>query len=414
MAISRRQFCEGLMIGGVFGAAPVAGTASRSPRGRQPAPGGTGSHLGSLYPFVQAQADRSTFDLSFLQPRFSDLRRWQRPARARVFERLFYTPPRVASQPQLVRLTDKGDYVEEYLTFQTTPDLRVAAYVLSPKNVQLPAPGIVVLHSHDGVYLWGKEKVVEDPDEHPYLKAFKDRSYGGKSIASELARRGYVTIAIDMFYWGERRMILDDDPAAYRERPLSITDQEIRAFNQRASQGESLVGRSLFTAGITWPGVVVWDDIRTLDYLASRQDVDAKRLGCVGLSVGGYRSFLLAALDERIKAAVDVGWMTSFGSQIKQHVTNTVGLSFHINGLYRDMDFPDIAALIAPRALLTINGSKDGLFAIEGVKMAFDKIARCYAKARATDRARSRLYDAPHEFNLEMQAEAWEWLRRWV
>ena len=85
---------------------------------------------------------------------------------------------------------------------------------------------------------------------------------------------------------------------------------------------------------------MLWDDIRTLDYLASRPEVDASRLGCVGLSVGGYRSFLLAALDERIKAAVDVGWMTSFASQIKEHVTNTVGLSFHINGLYRYMDLP--------------------------------------------------------------------------
>ena len=102
-----------------------------------------------------------------------------------------------------------------------------------------------------------------------------------------------------------------------------MSDADIRAFNQRASQDESLVGRSLFTAGITWPGVIVWDDIRALDYLASRPEVDANRLGCVGLSVGGYRSYLLAALDERIKAAVDVGWMTSFGAQIKQHVIHT-------------------------------------------------------------------------------------------
>ena len=65
----------------------------------------------------------------------------------------------------------------------------------------------------------GKEKVVEDEREHPYLTAFKQRSYGSKSIASELARQGYVVMAIDMFYWGERRMVLDDDPPAYRERP---------------------------------------------------------------------------------------------------------------------------------------------------------------------------------------------------
>jgi hypothetical protein len=193
-----------------------------------------------------------------------------------------------------------------------------------------------------------------------------------------------------------------------------MPEEQVRAFNQRASQNESLVGRSLFTAGITWPGVVLWDDIRTLDYLASRPDVDATRLGCVGLSVGGYRSFLLAALDTRIKAAVDVGWMTSYASQIKQHVTNTIGLSFHINGLYRYLDLPDLAALIAPRAVLAINGSQDRLFALDGVHAAFEKIARCYEKAGVPDRQRTRLYDAPHEFNRDMQAEAWEFLRRWI
>jgi dienelactone hydrolase len=414
MGISRRRFCAGLMAGG-----GLASTASRARGFSQPPLQGptaapTGSHLGNLYPFVQGQADRSTFELSFLRPEFTNLGQWQPGARAKVLEHLFYAPPRVDPQPQMIQRTDKGDYVEEYLTFQTTPDLRVPAYVLVPKRAQLPAPGVVVLHSHDGIYLWGKEKVVDNEQEHPYLTAFKRRSYGGKSIAVELARRGYVVIAIDMLYWGERRMVLDDDPQTYRERPLTMTEQEIGAFNQRGSQNESLLGRSLFTAGISWPGVVLWDDIRTLDYLAARTDVDRNRLGCVGLSVGGYRSFLLAALDERIKSAVDVGWMTSFGSQVKQHVIHTIGLSFHINGLYRYMDMPDVAALIAPRAVLVINGSQDRLFALDGVKSAFDKIGRCYAKAGASDRFRCRLYDAPHEFNLEMQAEAWEWLGRWV
>ena len=367
-----------------------------------------------MYRFVQAQADHSPLELSFLQPAFKSLASWQPNARAKVFERLFYAPPAVAPQPQIIRRTDRGDYTEEYLTFQTPPDLRVPASVLIPRNAPLPAPGIVALHSHDGVYLWGKEKIVENDQEHPWLTSFKQRAYGGKSIAAELARRGYVVITIDAFYWGERRMLLDDDPAAYRERPLSMSEPDIRAFNARASQNESLMARSLFTAGVTWPGVLIWDDIRTLDYLASRPEVDRSRLGCVGLSMGGYRTYVLAALDPRIKAAVDVGWMTSVASQIKQHVVNTIGFSFHINGLYRYMDFPDFAALVAPRALLVINGSQDRLFAPEGVTAAFEKIARCYAKAGAPDRQRCRLYDAPHEFNLDMQAEAWDWLKRWL
>jgi len=411
MAISRRRFCERVIAAGGLAASANGGSAARG----QATPAASASpHIGNLYPFVQRQADRSQFELSFLRPEFTALRPWQQRARAKVFEPLFYAPPPVSPQPRLLGRTDRGGYVEEYLTFQTTPDLRVPAYVLVPKNAPLPAPGVLVLHSHDGIYLWGKEKVVENDQEHPSLTAFKQRRYGGRSIAAELARRGYVVMAIDMFYWGERRMILDDDPLAYRERPLTMTDPEIGAFNQRASEHESIVARSLLTAGVSWPGVLLWDDIRTLDYLASRPDVDANRLASVGLSVGGYRSFLLAALDERIKAAVDVGWMTSFGSQISQHVRHTVGLSFHISGLYRYMDLPHLAALVAPRSLLVINGSRDALFALDGVKAAFDTIGRCYAKAGVPERQRCRLYDAPHEFNVDMQAEAWEWLRRWV
>jgi dienelactone hydrolase len=374
----------------------------------------TGSHIGNLYPFVQRLSDRSPQTLSFLRSEHKDLKRWQRQARAKVFEHLFYDPPPVAPQPQLVRRTDKGDYIEEYLTFQTAPDLRVPAYVLIPKKAKLPVAGIVALHSHDGLYLWGKEKLIENDPEHPVLTEFKQTRYGGKSIAAELARMGYVVISIDMFYWGERRMLLEDDPPSYRERSLSLKREEIDAFNRRASQNEQLVARSLFTAGVSWPGVVLWDDIRTLDYLASRPEVDKDRLGCVGLSVGGYRSYMLAALDERIKAAVAVGWMTSMPSQIKEHVINSIGFSFHVIGLYRYLDFPDLAALVAPRSLLVINGSQDRLFALDGVKAAFKKIESCYAKAVVAERQRCRLYDAPHEFNIAMQNEAWEWLKRWT
>jgi len=416
MTHSRREFCGRLAFGGglIAGGDPLLESLAL------PAAGGQGtntadSQIGNLYSFVQKQADQSPLSLSFLRPEFKSLKQWQGRARAKVFELFSYAPPAVAPQPQLLRRTDRGDYTEEYLTFQTTPDLRVPGYLFIPKNAKLPAPGIVALHSHDGIYLWGKEKLVDiTDDEHPYLTAFKKRRYGGKGIAAELARQGYVVIAIDMFYWSERRMLLDNDPIAYRDRPRTMTEEEINAFNQRSSQNEQLVARSLFTAGVSWPGIVHWDDIRTLDYLASRPEVDKQRLGCIGLSVGGWRSFLLAALDERIKTAVAVGWMTSLGAQIRQQIIYTIGFSFFINGMYRYFDLPDLAALIAPRAVLVINGSQDRLFALEGVKAAFDRISRCYAKAGVPERQRCSLYDAPHEFNLEMQAEAWEWIKRWI
>ncbi len=406
--MSRRRFCQSLGGSSLLSQASLRSTdlaallqaASSTP---------DSAHIGNLYPFVQKQADRSRLELSFLQSRFHNLKSWQNTARARVLDCLCYSPPPVAFAPQVLRRTDRGDYIEEYLTFQTTPDLRVPAYVLVPKKASLPAPALVVLHCHGGAYVWGKEKVVAVEDEHPVLSEFKQQLYQGTSIANELVRRGYVVITIDMFYWGERRMLLENDPPSYRERER-LTPEEVGAFNRRSSQNEPLVARSLMTAGITWPGVVLWDDLRTLDYLANRPEVDRRRLGCVGLSVGGYRSFLLAALDPRIKAAVDVGWMTSYASNIRRHVMNTVGFTFHIPGLYRYLDLPDLAALIAPRSVFVINGSKDALFPPDGVEKAFRKIEACFRKAGALEHQRCRLYDVPHEFNREMQAEAWEWL----
>ena len=414
MSVSRRQFCQYLAGTGLL-AQPVsrAGIDKSVSRQIRPADPPTESHIGSLYRFVQQQADRSKLELSFLRPEFRDLKTWQTKARATVFDRLFYAPPPVPPAAHVIGREDHGDYLQEYLTFQTTPDVRVPAYVLIPKKAKLPAPGIVALHCHGGFYVWGKDKLVESEQEHPALTEYKQQLYQGKSIASELVRRGYVVIVIDAFYWGERRMLLDEDPASYRERQ-KMTPAEVTDFNRRSQQGEQLVARSLFAAGITWPGVLLWDDLRTVDYLASRPDVDPQRLGCVGLSLGGYRSFLLAALDPRIRVAVDVGWMTSFASQIKRHVIHTIGLTFHIAGLYRYLDLPDLAALIAPRALLVMNGSKDSLFAPEGVRAAFEKIGACFHKAGAADRQRCRLYDTPHEFNRQMQDEAFQWMAEWL
>jgi dienelactone hydrolase len=407
LEISRRNLGLGL-LGASLPWSAAAQTAIAAGPGRDE------SHLGSLYPFIQKRADSSPVALSFLRPEFRSLRQWQARARPRVLERLLEPPAPVKPAAEVIHKTERDGYTLEHVSFQTTPDLRVPAFVLIPKNVRLPAPGIVALHDHGGFYLWGKEKILAEDGEHPVLTEFRKQYYGGRSIAAELARQGYVVIVIDMFYWGERRLMYDADPAPLRDRSRDLSRPDIDAFHRRCQQSEQLVARGLYTAGASWPGVMIWDDLRTVDYLAQRPEVDAKRLACVGLSVGGYRSFVLAALDPRIKAAVAVGWMTSYPKMVRRHVINSIGLTFHIPGLYHDLDFPDLAALIAPRAVMVINGSRDGLFPQDGVKDAFQKIEACYKKAGYPDRQSCRLYNAPHEFNLEMQPAAWDWLKKWV
>src|SRR5437867_2035577 len=237
--LSRRRFCEWLGGCGLFAGASVPFATVNLPLFTQVSieAARSGSDIGSLYPFVQKQADRSRLELSFLRPEFRDLETWQKRGRAKVLEHLFYAPPPVSPAAEVIRRTDREDYLEEYLTFQTTPDLRVPAYVLIPKKAKLPAPGIVVLHCHGGSYVWGKEKVVELDDEPGGLSEFKQQLYDGKSIATELARLGYVVITIDMLYWGERRMLLDDDLPSYRD-PRRMTKDEIAAFNRRSQQAE--------------------------------------------------------------------------------------------------------------------------------------------------------------------------------
>lgn len=385
-----------------------------APPTMNPPPPKIGSHLGNLYPLIKQLQAGPDYSLSFLRDEFTDVAAWKAKALARVKELLYYAPEPCEHRAEVVARLDRGDYIQETIHFNTTSVFRVPAAVLVPKSLKGKAPAIVALHDHGGFYIWGREKLLDNPDEHPTLSEFKLQSYAGKSIAVELVRQGYVVIVIDMFYWGDRRMVLDDDAADFRDRPRSITPERVLEFNRRSAANEQLLGRSLYAAGLTWPGIMFWDDVRTVDYLLTRPEVDPERIGCVGLSIGALRATHLAVLDPRIKASVSCGWMCSFPHQIYKHVRSTIGPTKLIPGLYREMDYPDLASLAVPCAQLYINGRRDGLFDGDGVQAAFDKLAAVYRKAGAAEKFQGSWYDTIHEFNAEMQQEAWAWLRKWL
>ena len=370
------------------------------------------AQVGNLFPFVEATAGHSTLELSFLHDHFQDVEAWKARGRRQVHELLRYDPPKCDPKAEVVERVDCGEYLREKVYFNTTPDIRVPAYVLLPKGEPKRRPAVVALHDHGAFFAFGKEKIVATENEHPALTEFKRTAYEGRSWASELAKRGYVVIAIDMFYWGERRMLLPGDPPVYNT-PLKMTDHDITAFNQRSGANTWLIATGLFEAGITWAGVKLVDDIRTVDYLVTRPEVDPDRIGCCGLSVGGFRSAHLAGLDPRIKSAVVVGWMSEYGEMLKHHLTS-IGFMKAIPGMYKYMDLPDIVSMNAPGGLMIINGTKDGLFPLDGVKGAFAKIGKVYAKAGVPERFEGVFYDGPHEFNLAMQGKAFGWLDRWL
>jgi dienelactone hydrolase len=374
----------------------------------------TGSDIGTLYPFLKRQVEHGTGKMAFLQPEYSNVETWGRETRAMVFELMRYSPPPVDPAPRLISREKREGYTLERLEFATTPDLRVPAFLLLPDHASGASPALVALHDHGGFYYVGKEKLVEDPKEHPAVRAFKAASYAGRSIASDLARQGYVVIVIDAFYFGERRLILDDDPPEWAERRPDVSEELIRKMNARAGEMEAITARSVYTAGITWMGIWAWDDIRTVDFLRTRKEVDPERVGCLGLSVGAYRTLHLMALDPRVKVGVAVCWLSEMGPLIQKNIRHTVGMSKIIPGLYPLLDLPDLAALAMPRALMTISGARDGLFTKESMEGAIRTLERTYAKAGIRDRYRGDMDDTPHEFNADMQSRARSWLDRWL
>ena len=388
--------------GGTAGAAEK-GPPADTPRNLEPTRADGGSLLGD----VERLAGQREFSHSFLTHRFRTADEYRSEGRRILLQSLGYSPVAVAPQAEVVDRQDLGDIVREKILFSTTPEFRVPAYLHIPKKRQGRLPAIVDLHSHGGMFLFGKEKVIDFGTNHPAMVEYHQQNYEGRPTATALARRGYAVITIDAFPFGERRLMMDEDLKYGWERSkYSLAD--VRHLNGQCREKESTIVKSLAYAGVTWPGVVAWDDMRTIDYLVSRPEVDASRIGCVGVSLGGYRSLMLSGLDDRIAAGCVVGFMSTVRPMIRRHM-DTHSFVHFIPEVHRFLDLPDIVALRAPKPLLVLQCSKDGLFPLEGMEESVKKLAAIYRKAGAEGAFTSRFYDVPHRFGLKMQDDAFQW-----
>jgi dienelactone hydrolase len=370
----------------------------------------TGADLGTLFADVKAIAAALKPGFRFPSERFATWAAYKDAARRRVLELLHYQPERVEPKAEVVERVERDDHIREKVLFATTPWFRVPAYVLVPKGLKKPAPAIVDLHSHGGMFVFGKEKVIDLGANHPAMSDYHRHNYDGRPTATELVKRGYVVISIDAFGFGERRILLDADRKAGWDR-AKYDLETVRQLNQQCRAKESTLVKGLTFAGATWPGVVAWDDMRTVDYLVTRPEVDPKRIGCVGISMGGYRAIYLTALDERIAAGCVVGFMSTVGPMIQAHLDTHSWVHF-LPGLAGVFDLPDLAALAAPRSLLVQQCKQDRLFPLAGMQDAVEKIAATYKAAGFTEAFTGTFYDEPHQFTRAMQDDAFAWFEK--
>lgn len=406
----RREFLASIGLLSMLGTSSLAAAADEptllpdAPRDLQPSAADLGTNFSAVEQ-ISLTCQPSVFPLGAAVEFNDDFRA---TARAKVRQALSYDPPPVEFQPDVVERVDCGEFWRERVLISTTPWFRIPAYVLIPKDLQQPAPAIVDLHSHGGMFLFGKEKVIDFGTNHPAMTIYHEQNYDGRPTATALARRGYVVISIDAFMFGERRVLLDEDLHFGWDRSAYSLD-DVQLLNQKCRAKEATIAKSLVLAGATWPGVVNYDDRRVVEYLTTRPEVDAQRIGCVGISMGGYRSAYLAAMDERIQAACVVGFMSSMRPMLRSHVDTHSWIHF-LPGLHQLMDLPELVSLAAPRALFVQQCLHDRLFPLSGMEASVKRIAELYQAAGCADQFLRRFYDEPHRWTIAMQDEAFNWL----
>ena len=326
------------------------------------------------YPMAWGNSDITDFDL------------WKTTARARMTEEMLPPPPKAESYDMVIVESEKRDgYTAHKIEFNLTKYSRVGAYLLVPDG-EGPFPGIVALHDHGAHYTRGKEKMVRpfgvDKEILDDALAWADNLYEQQFVGDYLANNGYVVLSTDALLWGERGCKEGSD----NNHLASVAGNFL------------LVGRNLSA----W---MTYEDMLATEFLATLPETDPERLGCVGLSMGGYRSWMLAAMSPLIKASVAVCWMTTTDAMM--HWTygrhERGGYANNLGGVHNYLDYPHIASMACPNALMLVNGETDKLFKPHAVKECYDIIRRVYECRDASDKFECHLLPQGHEMPKTVQ-----------
>ncbi|MCB0084814.1 MAG: hypothetical protein KDE47_27930 [Caldilineaceae bacterium] len=356
-------------------------------------------------------------ELSWRNPRWDDLESWRAAGHERLRHRLA-----APAMPQTPAVTVHGERTADgvaiaELSWQLPYGPATEALLLKPGDATGPLPGVLGLHCHGGNKFFGRQKIAHDGlEKHPLMVQHHDRYYSGVAWANELAKRGYVVLVHDTFAFGSRRIRLADVPEAIRSGvsdPAWDDSAGIDAYNQWAANHESIVAKSLFCAGTTWPGVWLTDDQVALSVLCAQPDVDPQRVGCAGLSGGGLRTVFLAGLDNRVRCAVAVGMMSTWRDFLLNK-SHTHTWMIYVPLLAHDFDYPEILGLRVPLPTLVLNDIEDQLFTMPEMERADRILREVYTKADAGDRYRASFYPSAHKFDNAMQQEAFAWFDQWL
>lgn len=353
---------------------------------------------GNMPVFYQQMKQQLTYPLAWGKAEEKDFAKWKAQARHVLAECMQNLQP--APKAYAMEVTDREQrdgYEARKIRFNLSEWSRVPAYLLVPEG-KGPFPAIVLLHDHGAHFSIGKEKMVRPFHVAPEVMEDADQwarqCYDGQYVGDYLARHGYVVLAVDALFWGERG----------RKEGTSYDTQQALASN-------------FLQMGASWGAFINVDDMRSAEFLASLPFVDKKRVSSLGFSMGAYRSWMLAALTDVVRASASVCWMNTTEHLMTLTNNQNKGGSAYamlIPALRRYLDYPHVASIACPKPTLFFNGTRDKLFPIEGVRDAYREMEAVWQSQGASDRLVTKLWDEKHFFNKEMQKETLEFFDRWL
>jgi dienelactone hydrolase len=376
------------------------------------------NQLGSYGPWL---ADQVLGDapgrLSFRTGNWKSVAEWRHTARKRALECI--APVDLGGAPAVtVTGSTTFDGLDiEFLTWPLPMGPATEAVLLKPSGARGPLPGILALHDHGGNKFMGWRKITRTGATlWAVQEQHQARYYENVGWANEIAKRGYVVLVHDTFPFASRRVLVKDVPPRIQAGGVDPSPDDvdgIAKYNAFAAAHEHIMEKSLLSAGTTWPGVYLVEDQRALDVLSARPEVDASRIGCAGLSGGGMRTVFLGGLDDRIKVAIAVGFMTTWREFLLDKSFTHTWMTY-VPLLPKDLDFPEILALRAPAATMVLNCREDPLYTMPEMQRADAMIAETFKRAGAAGHYRAIYYDGGHKFDFAMQADAFDWFDRFL
>jgi len=295
---------------------------------------------------------------------------WQTQLRAKLTELLGGFPPRTPLAARTIETRALPGYTREKFRFQSRPGVEVVAYLLTPTAGAKPHPAVICVPGHGrgvddivGIDENGKDRTGKPGYQHDF--------------AIQAVEHGLAAIAVEPMAFGYRR------------------DARTREKGPNETACQPAAGSALLF-GTTMIGWRVWDVMRTLDWIETQPDLDAKRVGCMGISGGGTCTLFSTALDTRIKAAYVSGYLNTFRNSIMS-VSHCI--DNYVPGILNWAENYDVAGLIAPRPFFSEGGNRDPIFPVAATRESFARLEKVYAVFGASNAARQEIFDGEHEFH---------------